>query len=190
MEMLGYNQYQKLASRTQNKALTENERFLHAALGLSAEVEELRVAKLSGNPDSIQDEAGDVLWMTAEMCDVCGLSMHALFTSAAMEDAEQERAMLYDDDSNPPKPRKLHFDLAVMAHCAAHICGIAQKTLLGHAIVVNDVAQYLQLSMACLKHVASYHGFSLRHAMYHNIEKLKARYPEGFSAEKSVNRDK
>lgn len=191
MDMLGYAQYQKAAARTQNKELTDKERFLHSALGLNAEIEELRVAKMEGDVSSIEDEAGDVLWMIAEMCDTCNLSMNALFTSKAMEEAELERAVQYDGESRPPKPRKLHFDITIMSRCAARIAGYAQKTLQGHSVVVNNVGEDLQLLMACLKHIASYHGFSIRHAMYANIEKLKKRYPvgEGFSAERSVNRD-
>lgn len=188
MEMLGYNQYQKLASRTQNKELTDQERFLHSALGLNAEIEELRIAKMYGDAAAIEDEAGDILWMIAEMCDTCNLSMNALFTSKAMEEAELERTVQYDDESDPPKPRKLHFDTTIMGRCAARIAGYAQKTLQGHDIVVNNVGEDLQLLMACLKHLASYHGFSVRHAMYQNIEKLKMRYPEGFSADKSIHR--
>ena len=116
MEMLGYNQYQKLASRTQNKELTETERFLHAALGLCAEIEELRLAKESGNAAVIEDESGDVLWMMAEMCDSCSLNMNTVFSSAAegMQHAEKERASLYQSEANPPMPRKRHFDLALM----------------------------------------------------------------------------
>lgn len=191
MDMLGYSQYQKAAARTQNKELTDKERFLHSALGLNAEIEELRVVKMEGDTAAIEDEAGDVLWMIAEMCDTCNLNMNALFTSKAMEEAELERAVQYDDESNPPKPRKLHFDTTIMGRCAARIAGYAQKTLQGHEIVVKNVGEDLQLLMACLKHLASYHGFSIRHAMYANIEKLKKRYPmgEGFSSERSVHRE-
>lgn len=190
MEMLGYNQYQKLASRTQNKELTDQERFLHSALGLCAEIEELRLAKESGDAAVIEDESGDVLWMMAEMCDACSLNMNTVFSSAAegMQHAEKERASLYQPEANPPMPRKRHFDLALMAHCAANISGIAQKTLQGHTAASIDVEMWLQLIMVCLKRVASYHGFSVRHAMYQNIEKLKMRYPEGFSADKSIHR--
>lgn len=191
MEMLGYAQYQKAAARTQNKELSENERFLHAALGLNAEVEELRIAKMEGDTSAIEDEAGDVLWMIAEMCDTCHLSMNALFTGKAMEEAELERAVQYDDESKPPKPRKLHFDTTIMGRCADRLAGYAQKTLQGHEIIVNSVGEDLQLLMSCLKHLASYHGFSIRHAMYANIEKLKKRYPveEGFTSERSVHRE-
>lgn len=191
MEKLGYAQYQKAAARTQNKSLTEKERFLHGALGLNAEVEELRTAKHQGDVSAIENEAGDVLWMVAELCDTCHLSMNALFTSTSMEDAELDRAVLYDDESHPPKPRKLHFDTGIMSRCAARIAGYAQKSMQGHEVVVNSVAEDLQLLMACMKHLASYHGFSMRHAMYANIEKLKLRYPEGegFTPERSVNRD-
>lgn len=192
MEMLGYNQYQKLAARTQNPALEMDGLFLHSALGLTAEIEEMRIAKEAGDVPAIEMEAGDVLWMIAEMCDSMMFTMNELFTSTSegMKQAQQQRAALYHSEANPPMPRRRHFDMALMAHCAANISGIAQKTMQGHVPLCADVAVWLQLIMCCLKHVAEYHGFSLRHAMWANIEKLKARYPvsEGFTSERSVNR--
>ncbi len=46
---------------------------------------------------------------------------------------------------------------------------------------LGDVAWYLALTSHAL-------GLTLEEVLEHNIEKLKKRYPEGFSAEKSLHR--
>jgi len=46
---------------------------------------------------------------------------------------------------------------------------------------LGDVSWYLALT-------AKQAGLTLEEVMEHNIAKLKARYPEGFSSERSVNR--
>ena len=47
---------------------------------------------------------------------------------------------------------------------------------------LGDVAWYLALTSHAL-------GLTLEEVLEHNIEKLKKRYPEGFSAEKSLHRE-
>lgn len=188
MEMMAFKEYQKLSARTQNPALTDRERFCHAALGLNAEIEELRAAKLTGDVPAIEDETGDILWMIAEMCDCFSLRMSTLFTGKALENADFDRSVLCDPENHPPRPVKLHFDLTVMTRCAARISGYAQKTLQGHEVLIDDLMQDLQLLFICLRSISAYHKFSLRHIMWKNVEKLKRRYPDGFSAHHSTHR--
>ena len=47
---------------------------------------------------------------------------------------------------------------------------------------LGDVAWYLALTSHAL-------GLTLEEVLEHNIDKLKKRYPEGFSAEKSIHRE-
>ena len=47
---------------------------------------------------------------------------------------------------------------------------------------LGDVAWYLALTSHAL-------GLTLEEVLEHNIEKLRKRYPEGFSAEKSLHRE-
>jgi NTP pyrophosphatase (non-canonical NTP hydrolase) len=47
---------------------------------------------------------------------------------------------------------------------------------------LGDVQWYLAVN-------ASSHGITLAELMEHNIAKLKKRYPEGFSTERSINRE-
>jgi len=80
----------------------------------------------------------------------------------------------------------------VMGLCgeAGECCDIVKKYLFqGHPLdrekllkELGDVAWYLAVAAAAL-------DTPLEDVLAANIEKLKKRYPEGFSAERSVNRD-
>lgn len=80
---------------------------------------------------------------------------------------------------------------AVMGLCgeSGEACDIVKKHLFhGHELdraalikELGDVAWYLAEASEAL-------GISLDEVLDRNIEKLKKRYPEGFSSEKSINR--
>ena len=69
------------------------------------------------------------------------------------------------------------------------IHSIYQKRYQGHYIVPDDVRKELgDLLWFIAEHCTS-QGWWIEDIMKENIEKLKARYPDGFSKERSVNRD-
>lgn len=80
----------------------------------------------------------------------------------------------------------------VMGLCgeAGECCDIVKKHLFhGHELdkdalikELGDVAWYLALTATVL-------GVPLEEVLEKNIEKLRRRYPEGFSAERSINRE-
>lgn len=89
------------------------------------------------------------------------------------------------------------FDGAEKAYHALHgmvseigeIHGIYQKMYQGHAMDVTHIKKELG---DCLWFIAEYctaFGWELDEIATTNIEKLKARYPDGFDAQKSLHRD-
>lgn len=74
------NQYQALASRTQNTTLTHEQRELHALHGLASEVGEIHsifqhVYQGEALDNSrIVDECGDLCWFLCELLDCIGES--------------------------------------------------------------------------------------------------------------------
>ena len=76
-----FDEYQKLASRTINKALTDTEKEAHALLGLASETGELLglyQKSMQGhefNDEHMLKECGDILWMMAELMTVNGYSL-------------------------------------------------------------------------------------------------------------------
>jgi len=78
------NEYQSLARRTQNPALSPREQLEHALWGLSSEVGEvcsLHQKTHQGHPmdaNALRKEIGDCLWMLAELCDVYGFTLEGV----------------------------------------------------------------------------------------------------------------
>ena len=72
------NEYQRLASRTINLALTSEGQRMHALHGIAAEVGELHgiYQKIyqghESDTEHVKKEVGDILWMIAEYCTANG----------------------------------------------------------------------------------------------------------------------
>ena len=78
-----FDEYQKLASRTINKALTDTDKEAHALLGLASETGELLglyQKSMQGheefNDEHMLKECGDILWMLAELLTVNGYTLN------------------------------------------------------------------------------------------------------------------
>lgn len=69
------------------------------------------------------------------------------------------------------------------------ICGIYQKLHQHHPVDEKAVADEMGDVLWFLAELADYLGISLDSVAEHNICKLLKRYPEGFSGERSVNRE-
>lgn len=89
-----FNEYQQLAARTENPALSKRELLANAAMGLAGEVGELldhlKKHLYHGHPLDIEyvtKELGDVSWYTASLARQCGLELEAV----AVENIEKLR---------------------------------------------------------------------------------------------------
>lgn len=78
---MNLNEYQRLASRTMNPALTKGETLQHALFELCSEIGEIHgIYQKSYQGHSIvraelAKEIGDVLWGLAELCTALGLEL-------------------------------------------------------------------------------------------------------------------
>lgn len=76
-----FAEYQALARRTQNPAITKEQRFKHAMFGMMSELGEVAgifQKEAQGHkvvPVDLIYELGDMLWFIAEFCDVMGFSL-------------------------------------------------------------------------------------------------------------------
>ena len=81
MAELTFNEYQRLARRTQNNELKTIEKRYHALHGLSAEVGEIHgiyQKVYQGHifsPKEFMKEIGDLLWFIAELCDTYNIQL-------------------------------------------------------------------------------------------------------------------
>ena len=71
---------------------------------------------------------------------------------------------------------------------AGEVAGIMQKVYQGHPFDVEHVKKELGDCLWMIAEACEALGFSMDDVMQLNIDKLKARYPEGFTAEKSLHR--
>ena len=76
-----------------------------------------------------------------------------------------------------------------MAAEVGEIHSIFQKSYQGHNISTSKIIDECGDVLWMLSELADACGFTLEEAARHNQDKLFARYPEGFSTERSVNRE-
>jgi len=75
------SEYQKLAARTINESLSNDEKIRHSLFGLSSESGEVNgifQKQLQGHPidiEHLKKEIGDCMWMLAELCTANGIEM-------------------------------------------------------------------------------------------------------------------
>jgi NTP pyrophosphatase (non-canonical NTP hydrolase) len=95
--MYNANDYQKQAMRTANPNLDSSQRLLHAVTGLTSEAGECAsfIQKIyQGHESPLTDkqkrrefllELGDVLWMAAEICEACGVTLNDVMQANVMK---------------------------------------------------------------------------------------------------------
>jgi len=82
---------------------------------------------------------------------------------------------------------KAHALHLIAAECG-EIHSIYQKLYQGHAFKTNDLVREIGDLLWGIAELCTYYGVGLEQVAAMNIEKLKARYPEGFSVERSLHR--
>lgn len=169
---MNFSEYQALARRTQNPALTTTERTLHALHGLSAEIGEVMDATAS---EYFFDEVGDLCWFVAEFCDALGLDMGDLETEC------NRRARIIRTQSVALDEKSA---VQVIMMIISRIHGMFQKVYQGHTLenrILKEEIKWLITEIMLL--------VDIERVMEGNIAKLRKRYPEGFAAERSLHRE-
>ena len=71
---------------------------------------------------------------------------------------------------------------------AGEVAGIFQKRYQGHAVSDEHLKKEIGDCLWMIAELCTAFGFTLEDVMQLNIDKLRARYPDGFSEEKSLHR--
>ena len=79
--------------------------------------------------------------------------------------------------------------LLMLASEAGECCGLLQKTYQGHELLITEMIKELGDCCWAIARVCDSLGISFDQILEANIEKLKQRYPDGFDADRSVNRE-
>lgn len=177
--MLGLDEYQKLAARTliekPDRQIPDGEMMLvWNVVGLSGETGEVcRIAGLrSPSSPRLVDEIGDVVWYLAALCTKIGRNLGDF----------------------PRRSFDLRWsDLESLALCLSAEVGTAVdmvKKGVFHQHGINpDALWYRLVEVFCILDAMCVKiGVSLDEVMQANIDKLRKRYPDGYSAEASKNR--
>ena len=105
LKMMTLNEYQSLAQRTRNKALSPDEHLLNGCLGLAGETGEVcdlvkKCLYQDGRDirEKLYKELGDVLWYVAETASAMGWDLNGI----AMANIEKLQAR-YGDGFSPDK---------------------------------------------------------------------------------------
>lgn len=165
------NEYQQLAMRTSNKALSQKEHVINAALGLCGEAGEVK--RCAGVKHMFLSEVGDLCWYLAEMATALEIELSEIFMCEVnyLKKSAEESAEL-------------------MILYAADVADYVKKVYMqGHAMEHERLLNMLKgMACACQFAAGEYEVLSL--IMENNIKKLERRYPAGeFSAERSINRE-
>lgn len=91
----------------------------------------------------------------------------------------------YDNDED-----KLRHAVFGLTSEAGEVAGIMQKVYQGHDFDKEHMKKELGDCLWMIAEACDSLGFNMDDVMELNIEKLKARYPHGFSIDKSLHREK
>ena len=82
----------------------------------------------------------------------------------------------------------LHHAVFGLTSEAGEVAGILQKKYQGHPVEHEHIVKELGDCLWMISEACDALGISMEHVMQINILKLMERYPEGFSADRSMNR--
>lgn len=87
------------------------------------------------------------------------------------------------------KEEMIHHAVFGLTSEAGEVAGIFQKMYQGHPIDPEHIKKELGDCLWMIAEACYALGFDMDDVMETNIEKLRKRYPEGFSAERSLHRE-
>lgn len=99
----------------------------------------------------------------------------------------QEQAARTINKELPPEGMERHA-LHLMAAECGEIHGLFQKTYQGHGFESEHLKKEVGDLLWGIAELCTANGWKLEEVARMNIDKLRARYPEGFSSERSLNR--
>lgn len=182
---MNMEQYTAAAMRTSPR--DGHDKIDNGALGLIGETGELvdvikKYKYQSGaNPEfptrKIVDELGDVLWYLVELADGMNLKLYDV-CNADFAKLDEKRVKYAPRRGTPESTIIALHSRATELYRAAHLKAW------------QSVHKRMQQMLFCAAHIARMCGYTLEEVARLNIRKLQNRYPDGFDAERSVERMK
>lgn len=174
----GLNHYQELSQRT---AKTHDYELANYGLGIAGEAGEvasliLKTKNDTGNYNvfkkNVKKELGDVLWYTSQIARLGGLTLEELKIKSVVE---LELGLVNNGLGLSSK--------------AGEIADLIKKAVFhGHQIEIDIFKSLLSDVLSHIIIIGESVGLDIIKIAAANIEKLKKRYPSGFSRKRSINR--
>lgn len=181
--------YQELALRTANGLPDRQDRLDNAVLGLIGELGEIselvKKARFHGHPLDqlkLKSEAGDLLWYVAWLASEYGLKLGDVMARQSFAEFQGRH-----HESIPC------VEGVEKARMAAYICNMAD--VIGGIAAGYDLfgfregAALMRTLLICLSRLLYISDIGFGETAEGNIEKLRARYPDGFSQARSLHRE-
>lgn len=175
------SEYAILAQRTSNALLSREDHYRNGVLGLVGELGEaldvMKKWKMQSTADApmpkdrIIDEIGDVMWYAIETCASTGSGFDELETVTERFKTRKRPVLEAWTDA---AEQTLN---SIQRACSMWRAGDDIQTLYD----LGRIAEEIDL-------VLGYIGTDMSDCLSRNIEKLKARYPDGFDPIRSANR--
>jgi hypothetical protein len=170
-----------VAPRTMNYELGPQTQLTQLALGIVGEFSELKSLHYEVTQptrEQVKDEGGDTLWYIANTCNTI-----KRYTGAEVNLTDLETDNVYEGE----EPETL-IDEAPLYY--GKIADIVKKTVAqGHVLdfesIVLNVTELLHILLA----VFDYYNLTIEEVCDYNHKKILKRYPDGFEASRSINRE-
>lgn len=177
--------YQREALRTATPItdFTVGPHLSCAALGLSEECAEL-LGVIDGDASAAEKEAGDVLWYLALLAGCLNLRLSELCHCEEL-DTLTFGPILTDED-------EVRWRLLLMTR-AAEVAGAVKKAVHHRAGIPNHLGTMRSAALDVFEIIAALadnqpSAWNLNSAAARNVDKLRARYPDGWSARAAAAR--
>lgn len=158
---MDFDEYQRLALRTTNDSIPEQYRWANIGMGIAGECAELEECTVS----RIIEEAGDVLWYVSDGASLAGIQMSEVVAVA-------------------------DYYYGTLTVSGGNACDYLKKVAFhGHELNSKQLMLCLSRVLYGVLLVLGVHGIDVSTVLEYNVEKLRNRYPEKFSEERSRNRE-
>jgi len=197
-----FSDYEQLARRTMKMDGDTGFHKMVAGLGLTGEVAEIAhiLFRDEGPEDwamgEMEKEIGDSAWYCMFVANLYGIEVKTIMVDHLEDDdsiEEFERAVyvdiyqeFFDQDAEDMPLMKLISDLVVNAGSIADT--IKKEVGHGHSTNLDKIVPPLARVWQCLSTLCSLYGLDFGITLQANINKLKKRFPNGFSSEDSIKR--
>ena len=188
-----FNDYQKEAMRT---AQGMNGNLLaNGAMGLAGETAELAevisnyvfmVDGITLKTNKFIEEAGDCLWYLAVISEGIGIRFSDVTGMLWQESFDNYQKRVFESSCD----RMSIFDEVLSLEISVGKCVDSIKKYLyqGHLLDKKSLKVKIELVLRGLAILSHKCNCKLSNIAENNVQKLKKRYPDGFSTEKSINR--